>query len=86
MTSAAKIMAESKDKDQNFEEIFSEVMEDLIKNCGFKQIEFDAEFSIFGWPHIQEKDDWKGERGELLDKLADFIKKRSNKIDSTKNI
>ena len=77
MNSAAKIMGKS--KDQTFEKIFFEVMADLIKNYGFKQVKFDAEFSIFGWPHILDKSDWKGERGELLDELADFIKDKNYK-------
>jgi hypothetical protein len=79
MTSAAKIIAESEDKDQTFQDIFSEVMADLIENYGFKQIKFDAEFSVFGWPKIMNKDDWKEDREELLDKLADFIKNRIDK-------
>lgn len=75
--STAKIINENDGKDTSFEHIFNAVMEDLIKNQGFMQVNFDAEFSIFGWPHILDKEDWKGERGGLLDGLADFIKKRT---------
>jgi len=76
MNSAANIFDKEKTDDTNFQDIFSEVVEDLIKNFGFKQVDFEAEFSIFGWPNIIDKNDWKGQRDELLDKLSDLIKNR----------
>jgi hypothetical protein len=81
MKSVADIIGESKDKDYTFEDIFTDVMEYLIKNVGFKKVKFDADFNIFGWPPILDKNDWKGERGELLDKLADFVKNKTPKND-----
>ena len=74
MNSAARIFDKESDKNISFQDIFLDVVDDLIKNCGFKKVDFEAEFSVFGWPHIMDKDDWKGERDKLLDKLTDFIK------------
>lgn len=76
MTSAAKIIDKGSNKNISFQDIFLDVIDDLIKNYGFKKVDFDAEFSIFGWPSILDKNDWEGQRDELLDKLADFIRTR----------
>ena len=78
MNSASNIIDAEGGKDTSFEHIFLDVLDDLIKNHGFTKVEFEAEFDVFGWPDIMNKDDWKNERGELLDKLADFIKDKQN--------
>jgi hypothetical protein len=79
MNSAVKIFEGSEDKELTFQDIFFEVIEDLVNSYDFTKIKFDAEFSAFGWTDILDKDDWKSERGEALDKLTDFIK---NKLSS----
>jgi len=79
MKSATKILDGENVENTSFQDIYHEVVEELINSFGFKKVEFEAEFSIFGWPKIGNKDEWKGARGELLDKLADFIKTKGNK-------
>ena len=74
MTSASEIINNCPDKKISFEDIFQEVLEDLTKNRGFIQVEFDAEFSVFGWPDLLDKSSWEGDRDKLLNKLSNFIK------------
>ncbi len=70
----------------SFQDIIEDVAEELIKTFGFKRVKFDAEFSVFGWANILDKDDWKEVRGEELNKLTDFVniklKKKSKLITS----
>jgi hypothetical protein len=80
MNATFKIIEGSGDQELTFQDIFSEVVEELVKSYGFTEVKFDAEFSAFGWAHILDKDDWKAERGESLDKLADFIKNKPKTV------
>ena len=57
----------------SFQDIIEDVAEELIQTFGFKRVKFDAEFSVFGWADISDKDDWKEVRGEELDKLSEFV-------------
>ena len=79
MKSTAKIVEKEGGKNVSFEHILSDVVEDLIKNHGFTQVKFDAEFSVFGEANILGKNDLdEGEQGELLEKLRNFIKNKPN--------
>jgi len=69
MKASAKIIKESNDKKLTFQDIFSGVVEELVKSYGFTEVKFDAEFSAFGWADILDKNDWKSEREKSLDKI-----------------
>jgi len=60
----------------SFQDIFSDLIEELIKNFGFKKVKFDSKFNVFGWTNILDKEDWKNIRDEKLNKLTDYIKSR----------
>lgn len=58
-----------------FQNIFSEVVEELIKNFEFKELKFTSEFSVFGWASILDEKDWKMNRDEQLNLLTKTIKR-----------
>lgn len=58
-----------------FQDIFSEVVEELIKNFKFKEVKFSSEFSVFGWASILDEEDWKISRDEQLNLLTKTIKR-----------
>ncbi len=75
-TAVVNILNKTKIKDKekiSFQSIFDEVIEELVKNFGFKEVKFDAEFGVFGWADILDKEDWKDVRGEELNELTDFV-------------
>ena len=45
----------------------------LVDKFGFKPIVYEQQFSIFGWPSIFSKEDWKSDRYESLDRLTDRV-------------
>ena len=63
-----------KDKGVTFQYILYDVVEELIKNFGFKEVEFTSQFNIFGWANILDEKDWEGDRDEQLKKLTKSIK------------
>ena len=45
----------------------------LINKFGFKPIVYEQVFSVFGWPSIFHKTDWKGDRSVTLNKITDRV-------------
>ena len=75
----ARIVAEEfkdcKEADKiTFQDVFFEVVQGLVKDFGFKEVEFDASFCPFGWANILDEKSWERDRGEELDRLAKAIK------------
>lgn len=56
-----------------FQDIFHDVVEELVRNFGFKKVEFDAKFNAFGWANIFDEKDWEDDRDEQLDLLTKAI-------------
>ena len=68
-----------KDKHISFQDIIYDIAEELIKNFGFKEVKFTADFNIFGWANILDEEDWKRDRDaqlKLLTKAIQKLKKR----------
>lgn len=63
----------------SFQDIHSEVIEDLVKTFGFKEVEFTSEFSVFGWASILDENDWAHDRSEQLNALTNAVKQRFKK-------
>ncbi len=66
-----------KDKYITFQDILDSIIEELIKNFGFKKVKFTAEFNVFGWANILDEKDWKYDRNEQLNLLTKTIKFRN---------
>lgn len=58
-----------------FQDILYDVVEELIKNFGFKKVKFSSEFNVFGWANILNEKDWEYNRDEQLNKLTKAVKK-----------
>jgi len=56
----------------------------LVKNCGFKAIEYTQVLSLFGWAKIMDRTHWEHDRGEELNLLTDCLEQKQN--DANKNI
>lgn len=65
---------EDKKWEKTFQHILPEVVEQLIENFGFKEVEFDAEFNVFGWADLTDENDWKQVRDEELDEITKYLK------------
>jgi len=57
-----------------YDDIHDEVVKVLCKTYGFKEVEVTSTWSVFGWPSIFIKTDWKGQRDKNLDDLTDKIR------------
>jgi hypothetical protein len=74
---AINILKEKETKKEeriSFQDILHDVVEELIKNFGFKEVKFTVRHYIFGWPNILDEKDWKGDRGKELNQLTKRIK------------
>jgi hypothetical protein len=58
-----------------FQQILYAVVKELIKNFGFKEVEFDAKFEVFGWADIADEKDWEHDRDEQLNLLTKAVTK-----------
>lgn len=47
----------------------------LIEKFGFKLIEYELSYRVFGWGSVFDKDEWGDDRGEHLDKITDTLNK-----------
>lgn len=48
----------------------------FLKNkFNFKELEYELKWSAFGWASIYDKNDWKHDRDESLNKITDAVKK-----------
>lgn len=56
-----------------FQRILHCVVKELIRNVGFKKVEFTAGFNVFGWANILDKKDWEDDRDEQLKLLTKDI-------------
>lgn len=70
---------------KSFEYILYDVVEELIKNFGFKEVKFTSQFNVFGWPDILNEKDWENDRGEQLNRLTKAIKLKVTKKSEIKN-
>lgn len=52
----------------SYESIHEFMLEEL-KSDGFKKIQYQTEWSCFGWPSMVDKSSWSGQRGPELDRL-----------------
>lgn len=68
-----KILSTHKHKRVSYQDIHFEVFEELINNFGFKEVEFEGEFSVFGWANLLDKTDWKRDCDETLEKIRSKI-------------
>lgn len=63
----------------NFQDIFESkdpsLIEYLIEKFGFKLIEYELSWRVFGWSSVFDKDEWGDDRGEHLDKITDAVNK-----------
>lgn len=61
----------------NFQDIFSEdsLIQYLIEKFGFRRIEYELNWNIFGWASIFDKADWKEDRDDRLDKITEEVNK-----------
>lgn len=56
-----------------FQNIYYSVKDELIQYHGFKEIEYEIEYSVFGWADILNENDWK-DSGDTLEDLRKKIK------------
>lgn len=70
-----------KQTDNDYRHSFQDIFEDsnfvqcLIEKFDFKRIEYELCINIFGWGSVFDKSDWKGDRGDHLDKITDIVNK-----------
>ena len=64
----------------NFSDIIDKIRDILINQFGFKKIEYNSHFDIFGWPKILVENDWEGQTGETLDKMREFLSSNGIKL------
>lgn len=63
-------------EDLTFQDILEPVIQKLINDFDFKEIEYTESWSCFGWAAIVNNDDWRGQRGDSLDQLNKFLNLR----------
>jgi len=77
-----KTMVNDKDYVHSFQDVFSRCYMDnkkadiegyLIKEKGFKLIEYAENWYTFGWASIFHKEDWKDNRDDDLNKITDAV-------------
>lgn len=68
----------------SFQDILHSLVDELTTHAGFRRLEFNARFVVFGWPSIRDKTDWKGQRDEQLDRLTDALNKALGRIPKKK--
>lgn len=66
----------------SFQPLLYDVVGELIKNFGFKKVEFTSEFSVFGWADILDEEDWERNRDEQLNLLTKAIKNEKGNLES----
>lgn len=61
----------------NFQDVFDDkdnsLIIYLIEKFGFKLIIYESTWNVFGWASIFDKDEWRDDRGEHLDKITDIV-------------
>lgn len=74
-----KKMKQTGDRTHNFQDIFyfenDSLIQCLIEKFGFKLIDYELCWSVFGWASIFDKKDWKGDRHNHLDKITEAVNK-----------
>lgn len=74
-----KIMKQNDDYIHSFQDIFNSgdqgIIQYLKEKYGFNDIEYELFWSVFGWASIFDKSDWKGDRDNHLEKIADVVNK-----------
>ncbi len=69
-----------KDEKISFQDIIFSLIEELTKNFGFKKVDFTAEFSVFGWANLLDKQNWEEDRNKQLKMLTKAIEKIIKKV------
>ncbi len=77
--------SKSEDRFDSVENILTETIEILKSNSGFKDLIITSSFTPFGWASINDKTDWRGQRGKDLDKITKRVKEKLN-INNNNNI
>jgi hypothetical protein len=54
---------------QNLQEYIVEILAEQ----GFDKVQYKAEFRCFGWPSVIDPEDWKHQRGEVLNRITKFL-------------
>ncbi len=61
----------------SFQDIFNYGDHGIIKylkeKYGFKDIEYELSWTVFGWASIFDKSDWEGDRDNHLEKITDAV-------------
>ena len=77
----------------SFQDVYSDVIKELIKNHGFKELTFESNYSIMGWANLLEAGHWKDdvteESQDITNRLkgdAEVQKKISSMIDMSRPI
>ncbi len=74
-----KKMKKVNDQTHNFQDIFNSedhsIIQCLIEKFGFKSVEYELYWSVFGWASVSDKTSWKGDRDNRLDKITDVVNK-----------
>ena len=60
-------------KEITFQDLFPFVAEQLIMHHGFKLVQSEQRFFMFGWPNIMDPKHWEDQRDEDLDALRKVI-------------
>ncbi len=67
------------DETHSFQDIFNygndNLVQYLIEKFGFKTIEYELNWSVFGWASLFDKTDWKWDRDNSLDKITEAVNK-----------
>lgn len=69
-----KKMRKAGDYTHSFQYIFrKDLIQYLIEKIGFKRIEYELCWNIFGWGSVFDKKDWKEDRDDHLDKITEAV-------------
>jgi hypothetical protein len=53
----------------NYQDIHDQVIEKLLLEHDFRQVDYRASWSVFGWPSLTDPKDWEGQRDNVIDKI-----------------
>jgi hypothetical protein len=57
----------------SYEDINEDVINKMIQFYGFKKVEYQAKWSVFGWPSITCDKSWGEQRGDVLIRVTEEI-------------
>lgn len=56
-----------------FQNLFDDVIREMIEIYDFEPVEYTAEWECFGWPSVLDKQSWSGSRDKNLDMLTEYL-------------